>query len=161
MSKEQIDTKNCKECLHFEACSKWTDFPKQIGFPTCRRFTPINTPTYTTLHQPCESVQVEEMAKYLCLDYNENCHKECNSSHDCYVEYDVRTLYNAGYRKQEWISVEERLPERVGKYLVATFDRRVGIGNLIDYYCDGELSFDSYKVTHWMPIPEPPKGGVG
>lgn len=38
MSKEQIDTKNCKECLHFEACCKWTDFPKQIGFPTCRNY---------------------------------------------------------------------------------------------------------------------------
>jgi hypothetical protein len=38
MSREQIDNKNCKECLHFEACLKWTDFPKQIGFPTCRNY---------------------------------------------------------------------------------------------------------------------------
>ena len=67
-------------------------------------------------------------------------------------------LYTEGYRKQsEWISVDERLPERSGKYLVATFDRRVGIGNLIDYYCDGDLSFDNYKITHWMPLPEAPK----
>lgn len=29
---------NCKECIHFEACSKWTDFPKQCGEPTCRHF---------------------------------------------------------------------------------------------------------------------------
>jgi hypothetical protein len=24
--------------LHFEACCKWTDFPKQLGFPVCRKY---------------------------------------------------------------------------------------------------------------------------
>ena len=33
-----MDEKNCKECLHFEACCKWTDFPKQIGVPVCRKY---------------------------------------------------------------------------------------------------------------------------
>ena len=41
MSREKIE-KNCNECLHFKACCKWTDFPKQIGFPTCRKFAPIS-----------------------------------------------------------------------------------------------------------------------
>lgn len=36
--KERIDEKNCKECLHFEACCKWTDFPKQVGFPVCGKY---------------------------------------------------------------------------------------------------------------------------
>ncbi len=36
--KERIEVKNCKECLHFEACSKWTDFPEQLGFPVCRKY---------------------------------------------------------------------------------------------------------------------------
>lgn len=76
-------------------------------------------------------------------------------------EWSAHCLQMAGFHKTEWISVEERLPERSGKYLVATFDGRVGIGNLIDYYCDGDLSFDNYKVTHWMPLPMPPKGDVG
>lgn len=69
-------------------------------------------------------------------------------------------LTDKGYRRQvegEWISIDERLPDRTGKYLVATFDGRVGIGNLVDYYCDGDLSFDDYKVTHWMPLPRLPK----
>ena len=35
---EQTEQRNCKECLHFEACCKWTDFPKQIGFPVCRKY---------------------------------------------------------------------------------------------------------------------------
>lgn len=52
-------------------------------------------------------IQINEMAKSLCNDYNENCHITCNCSHDCFVEDDCRTLYNAGYRKQiegEWRS---------------------------------------------------------
>ena len=57
----------------------------------------------------------------------------------------------------EWVSLYERLPDRAGKYLVATFDGRVVIGNLVDYYQDGNLSFDDYRVTHWMPLPKPPK----
>jgi hypothetical protein len=28
----------CKNCLHFNACSKWTDFPEQCGVPVCARF---------------------------------------------------------------------------------------------------------------------------
>lgn len=77
---------------------------------------------------------------------------------DAYAIEWKNKLTNAlqGYHEQEWISVEDRLPDRSGKYLVATFDRRVGIGNLIDCYCDGDLSFDNYKVTHWMPLPDAP-----
>ena len=62
--------------------------------------------------------------------------------------------------KQEWISVEDRLPERIGKYLVFTVDRRIYICNFINHYCHGNAQFDDYKVTHWMPLPEAPKGGA-
>ena len=30
--------KTCKSCLHYKACLKWSDFPKQCGVPTCRHF---------------------------------------------------------------------------------------------------------------------------
>lgn len=64
-----------------------------------------------------------------------------------------------------WISVEERLPEPYQNVLTCAWklfgaDRRLVYG--IDYtiennewVCGGE----SYKtmVTHWMPLPEPPK----
>ena len=71
-------------------------------------------------------------------------------------------IYNAGYRKQEWISVEERLPEREGKYLGYTIKGTIAICNYQSYFItkEGALSkpqFD-YWVTHWMPLPEPPKG---
>ena len=43
IDKQAVEEKNCKECLHFEACCKWTDFPRQIGFPICRKFNPVES----------------------------------------------------------------------------------------------------------------------
>ena len=70
-------------------------------------------------------------------------------------------LYTEGYRKQsEWISVVERLPEREGKYLVYTYKGGIKFGEYRSYLVgEGKLcepQFD-YYVTHWMPLPEPPK----
>lgn len=55
----------------------------------------------------------------------------------------------------EWISVKDRLPKN-GKYLVLsgfTTDYEVGITT--SYYENGEWGIGS--LTHWMPLPEPPK----
>lgn len=80
--------------------------------------------------------------------------------------------------KQEWISVEEKLPENDwGKhwkerkyYLVYT--KPSGLMNVavfgykehewwIDQNSSCVLDKSNYKeVTHWMPLPEPPKGGA-
>lgn len=57
--------------------------------------------------------------------------------------------------KSNWISVNERLPEREGKYLVFTTRGTVLIGSYFSYYSTGDPTFD-YWVTHWMPIPHPP-----
>lgn len=65
----------------------------------------------------------------------------------------------------EWISVEERLPQATGKYLCAVKDKR---GNLWTIASDWSLEMKSWfgdygeiknKVTHWMPLPDPPKEG--
>lgn len=61
--------------------------------------------------------------------------------------------------KSEWISVEERLPDQDGKYLAYT---RKGFTVLSYYYAlEGGFGFEHWDVTHWMPLPEAPKGGVG
>ena len=73
------------------------------------------------------------------------------------------SLYEAGYRKQSeggWISVEERLPEREGYYLTSTIKGVIRIGAFFGYYASGDRPQFKYDVTHWMPLPEPPKGGV-
>ena len=50
----------------------------------------------------------------------------------------------------EWISVYDRLPDKTGCYLVVLH----GIVSVC-YFCKG--SFQSDVITHWMPLPEPPK----
>lgn len=70
--------------------------------------------------------------------------------------------YRDGYSADKWISVEDRLPDRQGKYLIYTHNGYVTFGYWGDYG-DGKSSFnpnprfDYHNVTHWMPVPEPPK----
>jgi len=62
-----------------------------------------------------------------------------------------------------WISVKERLPEKSGSYLVAIkrYSGRYRVERkqyLAGYWTmkRDEVAL-SEKVTHWMPLPEPPK----
>ena len=62
-----------------------------------------------------------------------------------------------GVTIQQWVSVEERLPEENTAVIAAT-DR--GIVFQCWYAYDGWDLWEGNEVTitHWMPIPEPPKG---
>ena len=72
-------------------------------------------------------------------------------------------LISNGVTVQEWISVEDRLPEeKVNcivhyKHAYCDNDDYWAIG--ICFYDGEKFQMDwSYKVTHWMPLPKPPKG---
>lgn len=61
---------------------------------------------------------------------------------------------------QQWISVEDRLPEEAGYYVV--YDAGLYEVNTY-YYLDGffrerkgRLELDKEIVTHWQPLPTPP-----
>ena len=68
----------------------------------------------------------------------------------------------------KWISVKDRLPEKDGEYLVRFADK--GLSN-VEYESKFEsfgywlsIMWDEYAdwfpyvgITHWMPLPEPPK----
>ena len=69
---------------------------------------------------------------------------------------DVVEMLDKGYRKQEWISVEDRLPEREGQYLVYTFGGVIRVCRFRTSIITDRLSFE-YSCTHWMPLPELPK----
>ena len=63
---------------------------------------------------------------------------------------------------QQWISVKDGLPDS-GKYvLLYCSDGLYGEGHYRAYENKWYLSKITYKsipdVTHWMPLPEPPKG---
>ena len=68
------------------------------------------------------------------------------------MKREIERMVVAG--KPRWIPVAERFPERfksvltVDKYGVITFNWISG---------DGKNWSTGYHITHWMPLPEPPK----
>ena len=72
-------------------------------------------------------------------------------------------LIRHGVTVQDWVSVKERLPqEKVDcivhyKHAYCDNDDYWAIG--MCFYDGEKFQFDpAYKVTHWMPMPQPPKG---
>lgn len=86
-------------------------------------------------------------------------------------------------RVPKWISVDDRLPEEDGTYLTALnhhFGAHQGVsirkfakdGETVDeyelagqkyvwYFYDSEYGYvQTDSVTHWMPLPHPPKEGL-
>ena len=113
--------------------------------------------------------QIEEMAKILGSDCGD-C-QECEyyrvrvkeGINACYFKY-AEMLYNAGYREQEWISVEERLPDAYSHIIAC--DKFGTVGEAV-YFGEGWYGKGWFEwvdedapiiATHWMPLPEPPKG---
>ena len=89
---------------------------------------------------------------------------------DDFEEFDNETVEDIasylianGVTVQEWISVDDRLPEEkvncIVHYKHAYCDND-------DYWAIGICFYDgekfqiglAYKVTYWMPLPQPPKG---
>lgn len=59
----------------------------------------------------------------------------------------------------EWISVKDRLPEEE-KEVLCYLGNALGKGLIVAFRRHGDWYFDGWKcptVTHWMPLPEPPK----
>lgn len=75
-----------------------------------------------------------------------------------FIPFLAEALYNAGFSKQEWISVEDRMPPALGKVLVYS----PILGVYMTCYTAYSPRFAEESVTHWMPLPEPPemKGGA-
>ena len=72
--------------------------------------------------------------------------------------------------ENKWIPVSERLPEKHGKPYVCwlTFPSGGAFPHILNWHEFGDNGYvkgkhfsdeglDGMKVTHWMPIPEPPK----
>ena len=97
---------------------------------------------------------VELLFSSLCRHIDKSCKLAENIADD---------LIANGVTVQEWISAKERLPkEKVNcivhyKHAYCDNDDYWAIG--MCFYDGEKFQFDpAYKVTHWMPLPQPPKG---
>lgn len=63
-------------------------------------------------------------------------------------------------KKPEWISVKDRLPEKKNESYLCCVDSCLFPGSQyisIRVFCDDGKWEANGTVTHWMPLPEPPK----
>ena len=79
------------------------------------------------------------------------CEKSC-----CMETLLTDRLIQNGVTIQEWVSVDEP-PKEDGKYIVCTAKNTVYCAK---YYANGKHFGTEMNthITHWMPLPEPPKG---
>ena len=79
---------------------------------------------------------------------------------ECPTEADFDKAKNAldAYDKHQWISVSDRLPE-LGKEVLICTKAKNGSRNIDKgyWYHLGFVHRGKAEVTHWMPMPEPPK----
>lgn len=79
------------------------------------------------------------------------------------IERDQKEIEALRAKLPKWISVKERLPiDRLKKYLVAFRDTGGSIVDMARYFPSDGWTCDNWDVpqnliTHWMPLPEPPK----
>jgi hypothetical protein len=133
-----------------------------------------------------EKKQKLEIANDIVNAFGDGKCKEC-MWYDSVAIAHAEALYNAGYRKQEWISVKERLPDTTLKRLIIC-DQDIGSGEVVNeedggmvqmsaivavisrrctggevkQFFDFDQTIDgvwahNMSVTHWMPLPEAPK----
>ena len=77
------------------------------------------------------------------------------------IEYAIESIY----KRNKWIPVTERVPKSIGLFLVIEKHwldgspcRRIAKWNTLDWFtADRKSSEITPRVTHWMPLPEPPK----
>ena len=118
----------------------------------------------------------------ICVDRQyENCHGYSGSKKAIYREaiLAVKSILHSAkpinaVTVQEWIPVTDRLPDKDGCYIVTACDEGCSCGDGIWYdtvvieaeHYKGEWSWNENGteyditdlVTHWMPMPAPPKG---
>ena len=107
----------------------------------------------------------EKLVKIICdVMETDGCICHCNHSPCFEVERVVNALIDSGVTVQEWISVNEN-PKWKGCYIVVVNHwvdgkpvAREAYWNGCDWLsCDKKLKLTP-RVTHWMQLPQPPKG---
>ena len=118
---------------------------------------------------------IELLCNSLCFGYD-----DVTGSDYVMLNKTADRLISNGVTVQKWIPVTERLPDKDGKYLTYYHNHFGDITRVLDFAKDARkvnkydfhqswkkvwYEYDSEcgyftidDVTHWMPLPEPPKG---
>lgn len=82
-----------------------------------------------------------------------------------YITNEIITahLISHGVTVQEWIPVTERLPEESGMYIITANDGHAQRVSFVQWQKKNRIwnltgARSYWRVTHWMPMPQPPKG---
>ena len=92
--------------------------------------------------------------------------RQCLNNDGGYMAWDMNVAWKVwqaakAQAVQEWISVEDNLPNRQVNVLVASKHDFLCIASLTNNhknnkFYDGD-GFAINSITHWMPLPKPPK----
>lgn len=101
-------------------------------------------------------------------DFAFACQQAMHEAADAIEELQAQLMYSNDAAKAiaekvpKWIPVTERLPNHEGRYITAFSKGEVGENVFLSFrgapakwYYNSE---DTGEVTHWMSLPEPPKG---
>lgn len=103
-----------------------------------------------------------------CLRYDADASNCCAEAADAIEELicEVADEHNArldAENRQRWIPVTERLPSKNDRYLTVAIEPWFGTTVVDSMRWSGVWMYDGRQteatVTHWMPLPEPPKEG--
>ena len=106
--------------------------------------------------------QIDEISKLICTYpqcVNYNIIGGCKIA-ECQIVDIAEKLYKQGYRKEtqgEWISVEDSLPEKYETVLVFINTENYSFISTDFIWPSGKWYDQNTDVTHWMPLPQPPK----
>ena len=104
----------------------------------------------------------EELVELICrAHHNASCVLGYDGNEEDALDEEVRYLIANGVTVQEWIPVTERLPENNTIVLVyrPTMVSKIMLSYFYNRFCDGALDiYGNEVITHWMPLPAPPKG---
>ena len=108
-------------------------------------------------------MDVREKLVELLYDANKECsNKNCvtcrhqDKKFFCKIHFYIDKMIANGVTVQEWISVKDRLPEQGQEIIV--YSGGV-LKPTVFAYQFWNKHYDSWaRITHWMPLPEPPKG---
>ena len=80
------------------------------------------------------------------------------------VDGAIKEFKHQGYNVSKWISCKEKMPDDGVNVLIYAGNRMISLAWYDKdmgyfYICDSDYKYNSLDVTHWQPLPEPPKDG--